>query len=60
MQPWLSIFFTLVILGVVLWLINTFLPMDARIKQLINVLAVIFIVFWLLSLVLGFRFPLLR
>lgn len=57
-MPLLSILFTLVIVGVVLWLINSFLPMDARFKQLINVLAIVLVVFWLLSVLLGVRFPL--
>jgi hypothetical protein len=37
---------TLVILGVVLWLINNFLPMDGRIKQIINVVIVVGAVLW--------------
>ena len=41
-----------VVVGLVLWLINAFLPMDARIKQLITTLAVVLIVLfvciWLL------------
>ena len=38
----------LVVIGVVLWLINTYLPMDARIKTVINVVVVLAICLWLL------------
>jgi hypothetical protein len=30
---------TLVVVGVLLWLLNTYVPMDAKIKRIINVLA---------------------
>lgn len=39
----------LVILGVVLWLVNAYLPMDGRIKQLVNIVAVVGAVLWVLQ-----------
>lgn len=45
----ISIILVLVILGVGLWLINTYIPMAPAIKQLINILAVIAVIVWLLS-----------
>jgi hypothetical protein len=36
----------LVILGVLLYLINNFIPMDGRIKQLVNVVVVVGAVLW--------------
>jgi hypothetical protein len=45
----LSILIALVIAGVVLWLINTFIPMDGKIKQILNVVVVIMIIAWLLN-----------
>lgn len=54
----MSILFTiiivLIVLGLVLYLINTFIPMDAKIKQILNIVVVIAIVIWLLSLVLPY------
>jgi hypothetical protein len=38
----------LIVLGVLLYLVNTYIPMDATIKQIINVVVVIAIVLWLL------------
>jgi hypothetical protein len=37
----------LVILGVILWLINSYLPIDDKLKMVINVIAVIFVIVWL-------------
>ncbi len=45
----LTIFTTLIIVGIVLYLINTFIPMDARIKKIINVAAIVLLIFWLLK-----------
>jgi hypothetical protein len=45
----ISILITLVIIGVVLWLINTYVPMDGKIKTILNVVAVIIVILWLLN-----------
>lgn len=51
----------LIVLGVLLWAVNTYIPMDATIKQIINGVVVIGIVVWLLLMLLGavglVRFP---
>jgi hypothetical protein len=43
----------LVVIGVLLYLINTFIPMDAKIKQILNIVVVIALVLWILSLFVG-------
>ena len=48
-MPLISLIVTLVIIGVLLWLVNTYIPMDGKIKKIINVVAVICVVIWLLS-----------
>lgn len=40
---------TLVIVGVLLWLVNNYVPMDGKIKRIINVVVVIVVVIWLLQ-----------
>ena len=45
----ISILVALVVAGVVLWLVNTYIPMDAKIKTIINVVVVIVVVIWLLQ-----------
>ena len=44
----ISIIIALVLVGLVLWLINSFIPMDAKIKTILNVVVVILVVIWLL------------
>jgi hypothetical protein len=43
----------LIVLGVMLWAVNTYIPMDARIKQIINAVVIIGIVIWLLLLLMA-------
>jgi hypothetical protein len=40
---------TLVVVGVLLWLLNNYVPMDAKIKSIINIVVVIVVVIWLLQ-----------
>lgn len=40
---------TLVVVGVVLWLVNTMIPMDPKIKTIINVIVVLAVCLWLLN-----------
>ncbi len=44
-----SLVITLIVVGVLLWLVNTYIPMDGKIKQILNVVVVICVVVWLLS-----------
>ena len=39
----------LIVVGVLLWLVNTYLPMDGKIKNILNVVVVIAVVLWLLQ-----------
>ena len=39
---------TLVVVGIALWAINTYIPMDQKIKTILNVVVVILVVLWLL------------
>jgi hypothetical protein len=44
-----GVIITLVLLGVLLWLLNNHVPMDSKIKTIINVVVVIVFVIWLLQ-----------
>lgn len=44
-----SLVVTLIVVGVLLWLLNNYIPMDPKIKSIINVLVVICVVIWLLQ-----------
>ncbi len=48
-MPLLTIFLVLVVVGVILWLVNTYIPMDRKIKNILNVVVVIVTVIWLLQ-----------
>ena len=48
-MPLISLIVTLIVVGVLLWLVNTYIPMDGKIKNIINVVVVIAVVLWLLS-----------
>jgi len=43
----------LIVVGLLLWLVNTYIPLDGKIKQIINVVVVIAVVLWLVQLFVG-------
>jgi len=45
----LGLVVTLIVIGVLLWLVNAYIPMDAKIKNILNIVVVIVVVLWLLS-----------
>ena len=45
----IGIVLTLVVVGVLLWLLNNYVPMDAKIKRILNVVVVIVVIIWLLQ-----------
>jgi hypothetical protein len=45
----ITIILVLVVAGVILWLINSYIPMDGKIKNILNIVVVIAIVLWLLK-----------
>lgn len=45
----ISLIIVLIVVGVVLWLVNNYIPMDAKIKQIMNIVVVIAVVLWLLQ-----------
>jgi hypothetical protein len=44
----ISLVLTLIVVGVLLWLVNTYIPMDSKIKRILNAVVVICVVVWLL------------
>lgn len=48
-MPLMSLVITLIVVGVLLWLVNTYIPMDGKIKQILNAVVIIAVVLWLLS-----------
>jgi len=48
-MPLLQILLVLVVVGVLLWLVNNFIPMQGTIKSILNAIVVIAVVVWLLN-----------
>ena len=47
-MPLLTVVLTLVVIGVILWLVNTYIPMQGTIKRILNIVVVIVVILWLL------------
>lgn len=39
----------LIVVGVLLWLVNNYIPMDGKIKKILNIVVVVAVVIWLLQ-----------
>jgi hypothetical protein len=48
-MPLVTIVLILIAVGVLLWLVNTYIPMDSKIKGILNAVVVIAVVIWLLQ-----------
>ena len=47
-MPLLNVVLTLIVVGVILWLINTYIPMQGTIKKILNFVVVVVVILWLL------------
>jgi len=45
----LELVLVLVVVGVILWAVNSFVPMDAKILKILNIVVVIAVILWLLT-----------
>jgi hypothetical protein len=58
-MPLIQVLYTLIVVGVLLWLVNRFIPMAGSIKSILNAVVVIAVVLWLLD-VFGLFHPISR
>jgi hypothetical protein len=49
----IQLIFVLVVIGVGLWLINTYIPLDEKIKKILNIAVVIVVCLWLFRVLFG-------
>jgi hypothetical protein len=49
-MPLLQIVMVLIVVGVLLWLVNRFIPMQGTIKSILNAVVIIVVVLWLLNI----------
>ena len=45
----ITVVLTLIVVGFLLWVINRYVPMDSKIKSILNIVVVIVVVIWLLQ-----------
>ena len=45
----IHVIIVLIIVGILLWLVNNYIPMDGKIKSILNVVVVIVVILWLLQ-----------
>jgi len=48
-MPLIHVVVVLIVVGVLLWLVNRFIPMAGSIKTILNVVVVIVVILWLLN-----------
>jgi len=48
-MPLIHLVIVLVVVGVLLWLVNTYIPMDKKIKSILNIVVIIGVILWLLN-----------
>ena len=48
-MPLINLIIILVVVGVILWAINSYIPMQPTIKKILNVVVILVVVIWLLS-----------
>ena len=51
-MPLIQLIIVLIVIGVLLWLANNYLPLDATIKKILNIVVVVAVIVWLLALFL--------
>lgn len=49
-MPLIQLVVVLIVVGVLLWLVNNYIPMDRKIKSILNIVVVIAVVLWLLNM----------
>jgi len=49
-MPLLQVLIVLIVVGVLLWLVNSFIPMQRTIKSILNAVVIIVVVLWLLNI----------
>ena len=48
-MPLITVVLVLIAVGVMLWLINTYIPMDRKIKNILSIVVVVVVIIWLLQ-----------
>ena len=49
-MPILTILIVLIVAGVILYIVNNYIPMDGKIKNILNIVVVLVVIGWLLKI----------
>lgn len=49
-MPLVNLVFTLIVVGVLLWLVNRFVPMQGTIKSILNAVVVVVVILWIVNI----------
>lgn len=49
-MPLLTVLIILIVAGVLLWVVNNYIPMDGKIKRILNIVVVVVVIGWLLKI----------
>lgn len=50
----IQVMIILIVIGVILFLVNKYIPMDANIKKILNAVVIVCVILWVLSLFFNF------
>jgi hypothetical protein len=48
-MPIINLLLVLIVVGVLLWLVNNYIPMAGSIKKILNIVVVVVVILWLLN-----------
>ncbi|MCE5225429.1 MAG: hypothetical protein LLG05_06165 [Porphyromonadaceae bacterium] len=48
-MPLLNVLLVIIVAGVLLWVVNRYIPMDSKIKTILNIVVVVVVIVWLLK-----------
>lgn len=48
-MPLITVVIILIVVGVLLWVMETYIPMDAKIKRIIQIVVIVAVIIWLLG-----------
>ena len=49
-MPIIHLLILLVVIGLLLWVVNTYIPMEPTMKKIVNIVVIIAVILWLLSI----------
>lgn len=48
-MPLINLVIVLLVVGILLWVVNNYIPLDRKIKKILNIVVLVVVVIWLLQ-----------